>query len=179
MFRKKHSPLGDILYQLSPTPSPLYPVLGNPVFSNDIGLVPFMISLIEMIDRNIFYASQFKTHKGWPSFNSLRRADSLYHLDVWKALQVCHLLLSLPAHGDFNRQLTAFGSLCTQRDPLRHSLSQSCTPSSPNLQKMVFLFFLLNGAGLEPQKTCRLLYFTLKSPLCTKIQEINLKSLSR
>lgn len=124
-------------------------------------------------------ASKLLGTNGWLAMKTLFPSSSTSLLPQWRALQLSHLLQSLPKHTLFPRELHAFEEPCLGRDPIRGSLSTSykhllelhACSDPPFLAKWEReLGVTFSG----PQKE-RILFFVHKSSLCSRYQETTYK----
>lgn len=122
-----HPTLGSILQvsqeifqssPVSPVPSPLIPILGNPEFIPGLHMGNF----IALSTQGYNHLSDFLTSEGTLMSSDLAHlADP--SLDFWGELQLCFFLWRRSRNPGIARLLTGFESLCHRGEPERHFLS--------------------------------------------------------
>lgn len=101
-------------------------------------------------------------------------ATGLFRLTFWRALQLHHFLCSLPYPQGFGRQQTTFEEYCSDEGTLPQVLSKSysslITPSDEQSRSCLRKWNRdLNCSFTSDQQN--IICFSLKSSICTKIQE--------
>lgn len=118
---------------ISSSTSPLYPIMGNPLFPPGSGGPNFR----NLRDLGLTQASRFVQEGAWPTIPRLVDRSGPFRLDFWGALQLSHFLRTLPAPGLFARPLTIFEESCSETGPMPHILSANyellTTPAEPHV----------------------------------------------
>lgn len=153
--------------------------IGNPHFSP--GLSPKEFPTLRIADCE--YASKFVTKEKWPTIPELRDPSGPFQLTFWNAVQIHHFLQSIPDPHSFDGQLTTFEEYFSDEGSLPQVLSKTYAllNTSPEQSQLPYLSKWetdLHRTFTAPQKE-NMIRFSLKSSLCTKIQETNLKILMR
>lgn len=111
--------------------------------------------------------------------------DSSYpfRLTFWNAAQLHHFLQTIPNPQTYTRSLTTFEEYCSETEPLPQVLSKmyallNTPPQQPCLPCITKLETDLHRTFSTSQKP-NMISFSLKSSLCTKMQETNNKILAR
>lgn len=104
---------------IAPIPSPLTPVIGNPDFSP--GLSDPRFQSLNGSDR--YQLHQFTSNGKWRSRENIMEDPLLTNLSFWQKLQLAHFIRSQPPPAPFERTLTSFELLCTEQEPVRHTIS--------------------------------------------------------
>lgn len=164
---------------LTTTDSPLTPILGNPKFPPGIGPGPFQT----LRDSNCVRAPQFVKHDRWPSIVELMDPTGPFTLTFWNAVQIHHFLQTIANPQSYTRPLTSFEEICSDTEPITQILSRMYTllntpMQPPSLSCITKWETDLHCTFTAVQKQ-NMIVLSLKSSICTKIQETNFKILTR
>lgn len=104
---------------ISSQTSPLYPILGNPLFPPGVGGVEFR----GLLRAGCMQASNYVTTRKWPTVSDLADQVGAFRLRFWSALQMAHFFRALPTPELFARPLTTFEEYCSETGVMHHTLS--------------------------------------------------------
>lgn len=112
----------------------------------------------------------------WPTLQALKSVISLYYLDFWRAVQISIFLSTLSTPGIFGCNLYPLEEYCTEQGSLSHALSKmySHLVSPSEDYRLPFL-----GRTFSKAQRTNIIYFTLNSSTCTRVQETNFKIFSQ
>lgn len=157
----------------------LFSILGNTKFGPGLSPTEFP----SLRESGIDHAARFVLAGKWPFISDLCNSVGNYHLPFWKAVQLHNFLHSLPDPQDFAREQTPFESLCAEDTPLAHILSQTysmlISPTTPPQLHCLASWEKDLHCTFSPTQRQQIISLSLKSSLCTKLQETNFKLLTR
>lgn len=159
--------------------SPLYPIIGNPLFTPGLQDGIFR----KLGEAGIHSASHFSSGGHWKTYSELSNPTGGICLDFMRTLQLRHFLNSIPPPTNSNQNLTTLEELCTDTGVLPHTLSLTYnllnTPPSDYIPPGLLKWEEELDCRFSPAKRQHILRFTHKSSICAKTQETNYKILSR
>lgn len=159
--------------------SPLYPVIGNPLFTPGMQDGVFR----RLGEAGLQLASHFSSGGRWKTYTELADPNGEFHLDFMRTLQLRHFLNSIQPPTDNSQGLTTLEELCTDTGVLPHTLSLTYnllnTPSSDYVPPGLLQWEEELDCRFSPTKRQHILRFTHKSSIYAKTQETNYKVLSR
>lgn len=155
------------------------PILGNPKFPPGIAYGQFQTLRNSGCARTL----RFVTQDRWPSMTELIDPAGLFKLTFWNAVKLHHFLQTIPNPQSYTRPLTTFEDICSDTEPIKQILSQmytllntpAQTPDLPCITKWE-KDLLCTFTAVQKQN---MIVLSLKSSICTKIQETNFKILTR
>lgn len=159
--------------------SPLTPILGNPKFFPGLSSSQFQT----LRRSNCVLASQFVQQNKWPSISELMDPVGPFKLLFWNAARIHHFLQTFPNPQSYTRPLTTFEECCKDTEPLPQTLYKmysllNTPPQPPRLPCIMKWETDLQRTFTTVQKQ-NMISFSLKSSICTKVQETNYKILTR
>lgn len=164
---------------LSSQNSPLYPIIGNPLFTPGLGDGIFR----KLGEAGLHLASHFSTGGHWRTHTELSDPNGLFRLDFIRTLQLRHFLSSIPPPADSNQMLTTLEVLCTDTGALPYTLSLAYNllnaPPTDFVPPRLLKWETELDCRFNTTKRQHILRFTHKSSICARIQETNYKVLSR
>lgn len=185
---KKHPTIGTTIsvgsqacftHSLSTTKSPLFPIIGNPQFPP--GMDPPIRKRLSTV--NCTRAQHFLINGSWALIETFTDGTGPFKLSFWTAIQLRHFLMSIPNPQRFNNPLTTFEELCATEDTLPKVLSLMYSLLISPAEDMTLNFISKWEKDLDRTFTSaqvqRIIMFTSKSSICTKMQETNYKLLTR
>lgn len=163
---------------LSSSQSPLLPILGNPAFPPGLDHSQYKTLLSSGRDCAMYFLEG--TH--WPSIEALTSPTGQFQLPFWKAIRLHHFLFSIANPAQFDRVLTIFEEYCRDTGDISQVLSKTYSLLNTPQQQPDLIFLQkcemdLQRCFTNTQKQ-NIIRFSLKSSICTKIQETNYKILT-
>lgn len=164
---------------LSPDPSPLFPILGNPLFTPGFSDPVFR----SLAAAGCFRATHFIRETEWPTRSDLHLDSKTTVLGFWRIIQLSHFLTSLPPAREFFRPLTTFEKFCVMKGQPRHMVSQMYSLLISPEEDFSLDYFSRWERDLQisfsPEQRAKILLFTFKSSIHTQAQESGYKLLTR
>lgn len=159
--------------------SPLYPIIGHPLFTPGLQDRVFQ----KLGETGIHMASHFSSGGRWRTYEELSDPLGRFRLDFMRTLQLGHFLHSIPPPTDVDQGLTTLEELCTDTGTLPHTLSLMYsllnTPPTDYIPPGLTKWEEELECSFNHTQRQRILRFTHKSSICAKTQETNYKILSR
>lgn len=122
--------------QISPFPSPIYPVVGNLAFPPGM-IDPILNKCINTLQARV---QGFIEQNNWRSVEGMGVDLLGLNLSYLNRLQLANFFRSLPEAKKFNRKLTLFEKECIREDPISHTIS-----------KCYFFLTLPNRTTVQPR----------------------------
>lgn len=159
--------------------SPLFPILGNPAFEPGLDYSNYET----LWESGKDCASHYVEDDHWTSIQSLTNDNGGFQLSFWKAIRLHHFLYSIPELMRYKRDMTMLEEYCRGEGTLPQVLSKTYSLLNTPTEQPDLLFLQKWEQDLQcnftAAQTQNILQLTLKSSICTKIQERNYKILTR
>lgn len=166
------------LMGVDPETSPLYPILGNPLFPPGTEDTAFW----HLLNGGYSQASCYVKEGRWLTIPEMTIQSGVCKLRFSNTLQITHFLNTLSVPGLFTSPPTIFEKYCSETEAMSHTLSANyelLTRPARNYSLNFFGEWEQNlGKPFNIIQRQRILRRTHKSLICAKTQETNFKSLS-